>query len=411
LHEVASFLSMEHTMSLSPQRTLDDPTRDNLLRETQQTEPRLDELAINAATQGVIITNARDPVNPIIYASPGFEHLTGYSTSEVLGQDWRFLIGADTDQSVVEEICLAIQTGMPFIGDLLNYRKDGTPFWNEVSIKPHRDTTGHVARFIGVLTDVTSRKTQEMQLRQSQKMQAVGQLAGGIAHDFNNLLTVINGSTEMALREAPPNHPLREWLVGIKDASERAKMLTKQLLAFSRKSDVKPQLVNLNEVIETVMGLLRRLIGKNHTLVTELHTSPCRVRIDVSQAEQLIMNLAINAKDAMPSGGPIVISTETIIASDTTDECPAGRFVRFSLTDSGTGMTDHVKSHIFEPFFTTKRPGHGTGLGLATVYGIVEQFGGKIFVDSVLGRGTTFTVLLPEVCDESEASADIKKTP
>ncbi|MEI8021447.1 MAG: ATP-binding protein, partial [Schlesneria sp.] len=117
------------------------------------------------------------------------------------------------------------------------------------------------------------------------------------------------------------------------------------------------------------------------------------------------------AKDAMPSGGPIVISTATIIASDTTDECPAGRYVRFSLTDSGTGMTDHVKSHIFEPFFTTKGPGQGTGLGLATVYGIVEQFGGKIFVDSVLGRGTTFTILLPEVCDESEASPDIKKPP
>ena len=393
-----------------PQQTSDDYSWGKLLQERQQAEQRLNDLAIREATQSVIITNALDPVNPIVYATPGFERLTGYSPGEVLGRNCRFLQGPDTDRSVVGEIREAIRAGRPFIGDLLNYRKDGTPFWNEVSIKPHRDTSGHVVLFIGVLTDVTARKTLELRLRQSQKMQAIGQLAGGIAHDFNNLLTVINGASEMALLEASADHPTREWLVGIKEAGERAKVLTKQLLGFSRESAAKPQLVNLNEVIENAIGFLQRLVGKNHTFVTTLHTAPCRVNIDVNQAEQLFMNLVINAKDAMPSGGPITISTDAIFVADATTEYPAGRYVRFSLTDSGTGMTDHVKSHIFEPFFTTKETGQGTGLGLATVYGIIEQFGGKIFVDSVLGRGTTFTILFPEVCDESEASA-VQPTP
>ena len=398
-------------MPTRTQQTPDDASWGKLLQERHQAEQRLNDLAIREATQAVIITNAQDPVNPIVYASPGFERLTGYSTSEVLGRNCRFLQGADTDRSVVDEIRKAIRECRPFIGDLLNYRKDGTPFWNELSIKPHRDTSGVVVWFIGVLTEVTARKTMEMRLRQSQKMQAIGQLAGGIAHDFNNLLTVINGSSDMALLEAPPDHPVREWLVGIKEAGERAKMLTRQLLAFSRESEVKPQLVNLNEVIETSIGFLRRLVGKNHTFVTELHTAPCRVKIDVNQAEQLFMNLIINAKDAMPSGGRITISTDAIVVADATNEYPAGRYVRCSVTDSGVGMTEHVKSHIFEPFFTTKGPGQGTGMGLATVYGIVEKFGGKIFVDSVLGRGTTFTILLPEVCDEEEASAAIQTTP
>ena len=179
-------------MPFSTFQNPNDSTWGKLVRDRLQTEQRLNELAIQAATQGIIITNAEDPVNPIIFASHGFERLTGYSINDALGRSLQFIFGPDTDRSAVEQLEEAMRSGTSFIGDVLNYRKDGTPFWTEASIKPERDSTGHVVQFVGVLTDVTMRKTMEFQLRQSQKMQAIGQLAGGIAHDFNNLLTVIN---------------------------------------------------------------------------------------------------------------------------------------------------------------------------------------------------------------------------
>ena len=268
------------------------------------------------------------------------------------------------------------------------------------------DRSGKVARCIGTVSDVTERLKLEEQLRQSQKMEAIGLLAGGVAHDFNNLLTVINGFSELLLADLPASDLRREPATAIRDAGERAARLTGQLLAFSRKAVVAPKVLDLNEVIDSAGKMLRRLIGEDVTLTTVLSPGLSRVRIDPGQVEQVLMNLAVNARDAMPRGGRLTIETKDVAVGEgdvpgRADPKP-GRQVRLSVADTGDGMTDEVKARIFEPFFTTKGVGKGTGLGLATVYGIVKQAGGDIAVDSRVGAGTRFTILLPALPETGE---------
>jgi PAS domain S-box-containing protein len=274
-------------------------------------------------------------------------------------------------------------------------RKDGTLFPVEVNFNCIRLDCEYM---VAVVRDVTERRRLEEQLRQAQKMEAVGQLAGGVAHDFNNLLTVISGYCELLLASLPPSDPWREQLAAIRDAGERAAGLTGQLLAFSRKAIVAPKILDLNDVVDSVGKMLRRLIGEDVVLVTALAPSLDRVKADPGQVEQVIINLAVNARDAMPRGGRLTIETANrkVPEEDGRDSVlPPGRYVRLAVSDTGHGMTDELKAKIFEPFFTTKEPGKGTGLGLATVYGIVKTYGGHIAVDSQVGAGTTFTVLLP----------------
>ncbi|MBN9118482.1 MAG: PAS domain S-box protein [Planctomycetes bacterium] len=259
-------------------------------------------------------------------------------------------------------------------------------------------TDGQHEQAVLTLHEVTDQRRLEAQYRQAQKMEAVGQLAGGIAHDFNNLLTVINGYSELILGEVPADDPARDGLVAIRDAGRRAAALTAQLLAFSRKAVVEPKILDPNQVAESSVRLLGRLLGENIRIDTELNSS-ARVKIDPGQLEQVLLNLAVNARDAMPDGGTLTVATADVFLADgaPTDsgQIVPGRYVELKVTDTGVGMTDQVRAKIFEPFFTTKELGKGTGLGLATVYGILRQAGGAIFVESEVGRGTAFRVLLP----------------
>jgi signal transduction histidine kinase/sensor domain CHASE-containing protein/ActR/RegA family two-component response regulator len=265
---------------------------------------------------------------------------------------------------------------------------------------------GFLLRAWGSQREITERKLLEQQLLQSQRMEAVGRLAGGIAHDFNNLLTAIIGYSDLMLMDSNGNQAARSSAEEIKKAGQRAAGLTRQLLAFSRKQVLQPKVIELNAVVEDMDKMLRRLIGEDLELITVLEESRGRVKADPGQIEQVIMNLAVNARDAMPRGGKLTIETADIELDDLYIrqhmEVEPGPYVLLAVSDTGHGMDKETQSHIFEPFFTTKEPGQGTGLGLATVYGIIRQSGGNIWVYSEPGQGTTFKVYLPRVEDEAD---------
>jgi two-component system, cell cycle sensor histidine kinase and response regulator CckA len=292
-------------------------------------------------------------------------------------------------------------------------RRDGTPIWLRDSARAVRDVHSNVVHYEGTLEDITERKHLEDQLRQSQKMEAVGRLAGGVAHDFNNLLTIISGYSELLMDTLPEGDRSRAQVEEILKAGRRAATLTRQLLAFSRSQVLTPQVLDLNAVVTNVNKMLRRLIGEDVDLVTILAENPGSVRADPGQIEQVIFNLAVNARDAMPQGGKLTLETENV----TLDESYArthvtvvpGEYVMLAVSDTGIGIDPQTQAHIFEPFFTTKEKGKGTGLGLATVYGIIKQSGGYIWAYSEPGQGATFKVYLPRV-DQPASAAGTNKT-
>ena len=293
-------------------------------------------------------------------------------------------------------------------------RKDGSVLWVNSSASPISDERGNFGGAVCMFTDIDERKRLEDQLRQSQKMEAVGRLAGGIAHDFNNLLTVILGYGGVLERKLSPHDPLVKNVIEIRKAGERAAALTQKLLAFSRKQVLQPRVLSLNHLIGDTESMLRRLIGEQIELLLELDPTVCHVKADSGQIEQVLMNLVINARDAMPAGGRLLIETER----QELDAGPAGlrsleagAYVALTVTDTGCGMDDTTKARIFEPFFTTKEPGIGTGLGLATVLGIVKQSGGSISVYSEVGIGTTFKIYLPLVADPEAGLASPQLSP
>ncbi len=373
-------------------------------RERGDTQLRLQDRAIRAVAQGICIVDVATPDSPMIFVSPGFEHLTGYSASEVLGRNCRLLQGAETDPATVETLRRAIAGGENCTVEILNYRKDGAQFWNELTIAPVRDASGALTHFVGVQSDVTERRRLEEQVRQSQKMEAVGQLASGVAHDFNNLLTVVAVCSDMLVSALHEDDPSRELAIEIQRAGERAGALTRQLLAFSRKQVIAPRILDINGVVTDSEKLLRRLIGEHILLTTRLHEPLASVLADAGQVEQVLINLVVNARDAMPGGGTITIATSGVSLCEATRGVSAGDWVTLEVSDSGTGMDEATRAHIFEPFFTTKGVGKGTGLGLATVLSIVETANGHVTVDTQLGRGTTFRVHLPCVTSASEIS-------
>jgi hypothetical protein len=287
----------------------------------------------------------------------------------------------------------------PHTGHWQHRKKDGKIFQVE-SISHELDYSGRRVRLV-VAQDISERHILEQQLRQSQKMEAVGRLAGGIAHDFNNLLMVIKGHTELLLNVLPPAEQYSRKIEQIERAADRASALTRQLLAFSRLQVLQPRVMNLNDVVHDMGRLLPRMIGEDVELVIRTSEDLGAIRADASQMEQVIMNLAVNARDAMPGGGKLLIETSnTELDSAYNTRHPIvrqGRYVLIAVSDTGTGMSAETQAHIFEPFFTTKAQGKGTGLGLATVYGIVKQSGGFIWVYSELGRGTSFKIYLPRV--------------
>jgi two-component system cell cycle sensor histidine kinase/response regulator CckA len=274
----------------------------------------------------------------------------------------------------------------------------------QAHVAPLTSVDGEIIGCIGLAVDVTERKALEMQMRHVQKMEAVGRLAGGIAHDFNNLLTVINGYSDLTLLRLDPNDPLRNNIDQVNKACDRAAGLTRHLLAFSRKQVLKPEILNLNNTVSEMNKMLPPLIGEDIELVIELCPDLGQVKADSGQIEQILANLAVNARDAMPLGGELSISTSNIVLDEKIarrfESVQSGLYVLLTVSDNGHGMNPETLRRVFDPFFTTKEVGKGTGLGLSTAYGIVKQSGGYISVDSEVGRGTTFKIYLPQVDEE-----------
>jgi two-component system, cell cycle sensor histidine kinase and response regulator CckA len=353
--------------------------------------------AVEQTADSIVITDADANIQ---YVNPAFERVSGYSRAEALGRNPRFLKSGKTDPSVYREMWATLARGEVWAGHFINRRKDGTFFEERVTVSPVRDEGGETVNYIAVKQDLTHQKQLEEQLLQSQKMEAVGQLAGGIAHDFNNLLTAINGYSDLALRRLQDEDPLRRCVEEIRKAGERAAALTRQLLAFSRKQVLQPVVLDLNSVVSEMEKMLRRVIGEDIELVTTLAERLGHVKADPCMLEQVVINLCVNARDAMPEGGRLCVETR----DEELDEFAArqsgvrpGPYVVLRVTDTGAGMDERTRERIFEPFFTTKGAGKGTGLGLSTVYGIVKQSGGGVSVSSEVGRGSTFEVYLPRV--------------
>jgi two-component system cell cycle sensor histidine kinase/response regulator CckA len=335
------------------------------------------------------------------------ERTFGYTADEAIGKPIGFLIPQDRPDEESQIIERVKQGEHVTHFETVRRRKDGKEINIALTVSPIEDGAGTIIGFSKIARDITEQKGLEAQLRQSQKMEAVGQLAGGIAHDFNNLLTVINSYSAMVLGELDfSNYLVRNWIEQIREAGHRAALLTRQLLMFSRQQVLEPKVLDLNEVVSNIAKLLRRLIGEDITQVLCLHPALGRVKIDPGQMEQIIMNLAVNARDAMSGGGQLTIETENVELDNVYARKHAlvqpGPYVMLAVSDTGCGMDADTQARIFEPFFTTKEPGKGTGLGLATVYGIVKQSGGNILVYSELGKGTTLKIYLPRVDKTSE---------
>ncbi|NUP89306.1 MAG: PAS domain S-box protein [Candidatus Sumerlaeia bacterium] len=352
--------------------------------------------AIEQAAEAVVITGLDGIIQ---YVNPAFERVTGYSRHEAIGLHTRVLKSGQHDEAFYREMWQTLTRGEVWTGQLVNRRKDGTLYTEEATISPVRDSHGRVVNFVAVKRDVTREIEIETALRQSQKMEATGRLAGGVAHDFNNLLLAMHGHAEFALESLEPGHPARDDVQQVIEVAGRAAALTKQLLAFSRRQTLNSVELDVGAVISNLVKMLQRLIGENIRLDIACDPAAGPVRADQSQIEQVILNLVVNARDAMPHGGRIRIRTKAVHLGEKfcqqVGDMAHGPHVLITVSDTGQGMEAETLRHIFEPFFTTKAPGKGTGLGLATVYGIVRQHRGTIVVQSRPGEGATFSLYLP----------------
>jgi two-component system, cell cycle sensor histidine kinase and response regulator CckA len=353
-----------------------------------------------------LVTNA-------VWYGEGVTTVLGYPPEEVEEDAtwWSSRIAPEDHDRVVREVEEVIATGThSWSGEYLFRKRDGTlgRFLDRGYLV--RDSQGRPVRIVGAMMDMTHRHTLEQQLRQAQKMEAIGRLAGGVAHDFNNLLSVIGGYASLVLRRLRADDPLRPKVEEIGRATNRAAALTGQLLAFGRKQVIRPRVLDLDDLVTGMAEMLRRLIGENVELVIRRSPETLHVCADSSQLEQVVMNLAINARDAMPGGGRLTLATrpaeldEAFVGAN--PAARPGSFVALDVSDTGTGMDPEAQAHVFEPFFTTKGVGKGTGLGLATVYGIVKQHDGYIRIETAQGQGTTFRVYIPRALPSAEASAE-----
>jgi PAS domain S-box-containing protein len=357
--------------------------------------------AVEQAENVIFMT---DPDGAITYVNPAFETVYGFSREEALGKTPRILKSGQYDRSFYKRFWQKLLAGESVHGEIVNKRHDGQLVTVEERVNPFLNAEGRRIGFIAVQDDVTQSRLLEEQFRQSQKMEAVGRLAGGVAHDFNNLLTVILGYSDVLLQGLEPG-PLREAAQEVRGAGKRAAALTRQLLAFSRKQALVPEVLDLGDVVSGLSSMVERLIGEEVKVSVVVSPGLGRVKADRGQLEQVVMNLAVNARDAMPKGGSLIFELQNVELDDaytaTHAEVKPGPYVLLAISDTGTGMDAETQKRIFEPFFTTKEAGKGTGLGLSTVYGIVHQSGGSIDVYSESGRGTTFKVYLPRFAGDA----------
>ncbi|SFU85851.1 PAS domain S-box-containing protein [Methylobacterium sp. 174MFSha1.1] len=358
--------------------------------------------AVETTRMPMIVTDPHQPDNPIVFANQAFLRMTGYRPEELVGTNCRFLQGPETDRETVSEVRRAIAERKEIATEILNYRKDGSTFWNALFISPVYDKKGELVYFFGSQLDVSRRRDAEQALHQAQKMEALGQLTGGIAHDFNNLLQVIGGYTDvvLALAEHPRIDASRLTGAGeaIRAATDRAARLTHQLLAFARKQRLDGRALNLNTLVRGMNEITGRTLGDHIVVKTELAPDLWNCRIDPTQAEVALLNVLLNARDAMPGGGTVTIRTENLTIDDEMALLllvRPGAYAVVQMQDTGLGMPPEILARVMEPFFTTKEEGRGTGLGLAMVYGFAKQSGGTVRITSEVGQGTNVRLLFP----------------
>ena len=375
------------------------------LKQSQEARALL-AIAVEQAAEAIIVT---DQTGSIVYVNPIFETITGYTREDVIGRNPRILKSCKHDEEFYHRMWAELTAGRVVRCRMINKRKDGTLYKEESTISPVQRMTGKTTHYVAVKRDLSHEMHLEAQLHQAQKMESVGRLAGGVAHDFNNMLMGIMGYTEMCKMEIEPSHAIREWLDEITLCSKRSAEITRQLLAFARKQVIEPKIMNLNDSVESMLKLLRRLIGEDINLAWRPGKGTGSVLIDPAQIDQILANLCVNARDAIHGVGEIVIETES--AHIDADYCAShpdaipGEYVCLSVSDDGCGINEEDLAQVFEPFFTTKGIGKGTGLGLSTVYGIAKQNFGFVDASSEPGKGSTFRVYLQEV------EAEVMKTP
>lgn len=384
--------------------------RDIGSRKRDQAELRKLSWAVEHSPASVVITDLQGTIE---YVNPTFTEMTGYCFEEAVGQNPRFLKSGHTSDDEYQRLWEKITSGNVWRGEFYNKKKDGNLYWESASIAPIITPEGEITHFVAVKKDITDRKRAEEALRKKdeellkiQKLDAVGRLAGGIAHEFNNLLQAIGGYTRYVMDGLSPSEPSYRDLQQVVKASDRAVMLTRQLLGFSRHQALDKQNVDVNRVVAELEQLVRPIIGEQIQFDVSLDRTVKSVFADAGGLQQVLLNLCVNARDAMPSGGRLAIATQNVLLSREDCQtsrgdcqgCPdlrPGSYVLLTVRDNGCGMSPEVLAHVFEPFFTTKEVGKGTGLGLATAYGIVQQHGGAIQVESELGRGAAVRVFLP----------------
>jgi two-component system NtrC family sensor kinase len=360
-------------------------------RRVEDERARLAE-AVEQAAEGIVITDATGRIS---YVNPAFEHITGYTRDDVMGGNPRILKSGRQDAAFYRTLWATLTRGEAWSGRLTNRRKDGSLYEAVAVISPVRSARGEIVQYVAVQRDVTHERGLEEQLRQAQKLEAVGQLTGGIAHDFNNILAVVIANTELVAAGLPADRAdLRVDLEEIRAAARNGSVMVKKLLGFSRRADLVPVPTDLATLITDLTGLARRVVPANIHLETAVEPGLPPVMADAGALQQILLNLVTNARDAMPQGGQVTIGAHQ-----------KGGQVCVSVSDTGTGMDEATQARLFEPFFTTKPAGKGTGLGLAMVHGLVMQHGGRVDVESALGRGTTVRLCLPQAAAAPDAQS------
>lgn len=361
--------------------------------------------ALNAAANAIVIANRAGVIE---WANAAFTTFTGYTTEEAIGHTPGQLLRSNQHPpSFYQTMWKTIVAGRVWHGEIVNRRKDGSLYPEEMTITPVKDAEGKITQFIAVKQDISQRRALEAQFRQAQKMEAVVQLAGGISHDFNNILAAVMMHLGLLLEKSSLDDATRASLNELNKDIRRGAALTRQLLAFSRQQAMEPRRLDLRVVVAGLLKMLGRLLVENIAITLRTDQEVPEIEADAGMIEQVVMNLCINARDAMPQGGRLVLAIDAVnLSADALPEIGGvqpGRFVRLAVTDTGCGMSEDTLQHLFEPFFTTKDLGKGTGLGLATAHGIVQQHHGLITVESAVGRGTTFRIHLP-VCGAGDTA-------
>jgi PAS domain S-box-containing protein len=383
--------------------------RDITARKRDDAERKRLLAAIEQAGEGIVMTGARGDIE---FVNPAFEQMTGYSQTELVGRNPRLLKSNAHDELFYRNLWETISSGRTWAGRMVNKRKDGSLYTEETTISPVREPSGRIVNYVAVKRDITEHLRLAAQFQQAQKMEAVGLLAGGVAHDYNNMLSVILGYAQLALEKVGPAEPLHDDLKIIITAAKRSADITRKLLAFARKQTIVPVVLDLNQTVETMLAMIRRLIGEDIDLAWLPKANLCPIKMDPTQVDQILANLCVNARDAFAGPGKITIETGNVVfdAAYCADHLGfvEGAYVLLAVSDDGCGISKEVMGNIFDPFFTTKEEGQGTGLGLSTVHGIVKQNEGFINVYSELGKGTTFRIYLPQHVEQAVVSAPTK---